>query len=138
MRDAPFYHTLLFDTMAKMRIRGKVRRGKGRGKDLGFPTANIAIRKKISEGVYLSETTVNGKTHPSLTFVGAAKTFDESDYHAESYMLSFDENLYDRWITIHLLKRLRGNKKFSSKEALIEQMQRDEKDAIMYFGTAHE
>ncbi len=112
---------------------GKVKRGKDRGKGFGFPTANIPFRKAIPEGIYISQTRVEKTVYPSLTFIGAAKTFDEYDVWAETYIFSFSEDIYDQWITVTLIKKIRGNKKFRSVESLLSQMRRDEKRAQDYF-----
>lgn len=116
-------------------IRGKVRKGKTRGKDLGFPTANIALRKVIPEGVYLSKTKISSKKYPSLTFIGKAKTFGEKIYQAETYILDFYISIYNQLITVVLIKKIRDNKKFGSSEELIKQMKEDEKVARDYFKT---
>lgn len=117
---------------------GKVRKGKDRGKKLGFPTANIPLHKHIPEGIYISKTKINGVWHPSLTFIGAAKTFGENRVQAETYLLDFDESIYRCMITIRLLKKIRGNKKFSSAAKLVEQMKKDEKEAKKYFKNLHQ
>lgn len=114
-------------------IRGKVRKGKQRGRLLGFPTANINLHKKIPEGIYLSYIIVNGHTYPSLTFIGSAKTFGEKDYQAEAYILNFNQQIYDQWVSIQILKKIRGNIKFDSEKALIQQMQKDKIEAEEYF-----
>jgi riboflavin kinase/FMN adenylyltransferase len=106
-------------------LRGKVVRGKSRGKDLGFPTANIAVHKKIEEGIYLAKVRVDSTWHSSLTFIGKAVTFNEKKLQAESYLLGFSGNLYGKYITITLLKKIRENKKFASVEELTKQMQED-------------
>ncbi len=116
-----------------MFIRGKVKKGKGRGKEMGFPTANIALQKKIQSGIYISKTKVNGKNHNSLTFIGDAKTFNESTYQAETYLLDFNEDLYNKWIGVELIKKIRDNQKFESSEELIEAMNGDVKEALNYF-----
>lgn len=108
---------------------GKVRRANQRGKKLGFPTANINLTKKYPSGIYISNTKVDKLLHPSLTFIGAAKTFNEKKFHAETYILDFNKNIYDRWISIRLLKKIRSNKKFNTPDELIEQMKKDEKIA---------
>lgn len=112
---------------------GKVRKGKQRGKDLGFPTANIALDTTIPSGIYISVTTIDEETYPSLTFIGDAKTFGESLYQAETYLLDFDKNIYDTWVNIKLLHKIRENKKFTSAQSLIRQMQQDEIQARAYF-----
>lgn len=116
-----------------MEFRGKVRKHNQRGKKLGFPTANINLTKNIPEGIYISQTKIKGKQHHSLTFIGQAKTFDEKEIHAETYILDFNQNIYGKWISIELLKKIRGNKKFNSAEELINQMKKDEQAARGYF-----
>ena len=74
---------------------GKVRQHNQRGRKLGFPTANLNLRKNIPEGIYISETQIQGKLFPSLTFIGTAKTFNEKKFHAETYILDFDKDIYN-------------------------------------------
>lgn len=112
---------------------GKVKKGKGRGRLLGFPTANILLHHRIPEGVYASQSTTSGHTYISATFVGSAKTFGEHEYKAESYLLDFKKNIYGKWITITLFKKLRGNKKFASPQALVTQMKRDVLETGRFF-----
>ncbi len=115
------------------KIWGKVRTGSQRGKKLGFPTANITLRKNIPEGIYISKTKIKNKYYPSLTFIGRAITFNETEFKAETYLLYFVENLYNTWISVSLIKKLRGNKKFDNAKDLIRQMDKDKKEAIEYF-----
>lgn len=112
---------------------GKVRRGKDRGKRLGFPTANTNLWQKIPEGVYISKTSFKGKIYPSLTFIGRAKTFNEKKYQAETYLFSFNNSLYGQFIFAKLIKKLRDNIKFKSEKELVEQMKKDKKQAEDYF-----
>ncbi len=104
---------------------GKVKKGKQRGKLLGFPTANISLYKKIPEGIYASKVKINKQTYSGATFIGSPKTFNEKDYKAESYILDFNKNIYGSWVTITLFKKIRGNKKFNLEQELIEQMKKD-------------
>ena len=119
----------------KYKIRGKVRKHNQRGKKLGFPTANIniSLAKNIPEGIYISKAKIGNLIYPSVTFIGTAKTFDETRFHAETYILDFNKNLYDKWITAELLKKIRANKKFATIKQLIVQMKEDEKQARKYF-----
>lgn len=112
---------------------GKVREGKKRGKEFGYPTANVALTKQVKEGIYISKTKVHNMWYPSLTFIGSAKTFHEKKYQSETYIFSFNKTIYHEWITVQLLKYIRGNKKFTTVEALIKAMQEDEKTARTYF-----
>jgi riboflavin kinase/FMN adenylyltransferase len=116
-------------------LRGKVVKGRQRGKDLGFPTANIAVHEKIEEGIYVSKIRVSTeeKWYPALTFVGKAETFGEKKIKAESYLLDFSGNLYGKFISVSLLKKIRDNKKFDSPEELVEQMEKDLEVAKKFF-----
>lgn len=116
-----------------MKFWGKVRRHNQRGKKLGFPTANINLTKKIPEGIYISKTKLENKPYPSLTFIGTAKTFGEIRFHAETYILDFNQDIFDKWISVKLIKKIRDNKRFDSAEALIKQMKKDEQEARKYF-----
>lgn len=112
---------------------GKVRRHNQRGQKLGFPTANINLTRNIPEGIYISQAKIGTSTYSSLTFIGQAKTFNEKSFHAEVYILDFKQNIYDKWLSVRLLKKIRGNKRFNYAEKLIAQMKKDEQEARKYF-----
>lgn len=112
-----------------MKFWGKVRKYSQRGEKLGFPTANIQLHQAIPEGIYISKTKINNLIYPSLTFIGQAKI-------AETYILDFSAMIYNQWITVELIKKIRANKKFNSDKDLIEQMKKDEQKARKYFKTA--
>lgn len=105
-------------------IRGKVRAGLKKGTDLGFPTANISLKKKFAKGLYISRTKVGEIVYPSLTFIGKV---------AETYILDFNQDLYGKWVSIKLLKKIRRSKKFKSEKELISQMRSDELVAKKFF-----
>lgn len=117
----------------RLKIWGKVRKANLRGKRLGFPTANINLTKKYPSGIYVSKTKIDDVYYLSLTFIGVAKTFGEKKFQAETYILDFSRNLYGKWISVELLKKIRGNKKFKSAKELVEQMKKDEKRARDFF-----
>lgn len=110
-----------------MNFSGKVIRGSGRGKGLGFPTANLDIIPQTEEGIYVGW--ANQK--PALIFIGAAETFEEQQKKCEVYFL--DNNFDGQEVSVELLKKIRDNKKFDSKLALIEQMKQDEQVAREFF-----
>lgn len=112
---------------------GKVRKGKKRGRTLEFPTANVALHKKIPSGIYISRTKINTILYPSLTFIGNAKQFDEKLYQAEVFFLTMNKNIYGQWLTTYLLKKIRNNQKFASVEDLKKQMEKDKEKAEKYF-----
>ncbi|MBI2411025.1 MAG: riboflavin kinase [Candidatus Kerfeldbacteria bacterium] len=118
-------------------IRGIVRHGDGRGKPLGFPTANMRLHQPIPEGIYCAYATIDKRRYSAITFIGAAKTFHKTKRQAETYILDFDKNIYGKWLRVMLLKKLRGNKKFHSVQALIRAMRLDEKQARIFFSQRH-
>ena len=116
---------------------GKVYKHLGRGKTLGFPTANIKVLGSVPEGIFAAKTKVGGKVYKALVFVGAAKTFSENKRQAEVYLLDFFGDLYSKVIEVELLRKLRNNLKFKSTKVLVEQMKDDEKKARKYFKLHH-
>lgn len=114
---------------------GKVFRHLGRGKELGYPTANIRVSDDTPEGIFICFATIENEKYPALVFVGRPLTFDEYDKKAEVYVLDFDKSIYEAHVFVEAIKKLRENIKFDSEEALIAQMQQDERDAREYFNT---
>lgn len=113
-------------------IKGKVIRGKQRGRNLGYPTANIKV-SGVSEGIYISVTTINGLEYKSVTFIGSAKTFGEKDVFAETYILDFNKDIYDQEIEVKLIKKIRNNKKFDTIDNLVLQITKDVEQTHKYF-----
>jgi riboflavin kinase/FMN adenylyltransferase len=117
-------------------LRGKVIRGDNWGKKLGFPTANIRIRKnRIPDGVYAGyvRATSNKQqatSYPAMLFFGTPETVGGRTYRGEAHLIGFKGNLYGKWITMLPIKKLRSNRKFSSVEALKSQMKRDLKQTV--------
>lgn len=119
-----------------MKFKGIVKRHRGRGKELGFPTANIDAPSDIKDGLYLAWTVIKpdmAQRYPSLAFVGANKTFGETDRAAEVYILDFDFDIYDKTIEVEIIQMLRPVIKFHSQEKLVEQMKNDEQEARRFF-----
>ncbi len=116
-----------------VKLKGKVKIGQKRGQSLGFPTANINVSKKIDEGIYISTAKIGQKLYPALTFIGINITFNETKLQAETYILDFSKNIYNNWINLTLIKKIRDNKKFDKVEDLVKAMENDEKVAREYF-----
>ncbi len=119
------------------RIRGEVVHGDGRGKTLGFPTANIRVwseRAIPAPGVYVGWAEVEGTAIPAVTNVGYRPTFENqsSIQHVEAHLLDFDQDLYHRQINLSFLVRLRAEQKFAHIQDLIDQVQDDIEQARLY------
>jgi riboflavin kinase / FMN adenylyltransferase len=114
-------------------LSGKVEHSLGRGKDLGYPTANIPPNENIEDGLYVGFASFDDQKLPALIFIGPAITFDETDRKAEIYFLDFQGDLYGKEIKVEVLQRQRGNIKFDSSEKLVEQMKKDEEEAKKFF-----
>ena len=115
------------------KITGIVKHGQKRGKQLGYPTMNIECVHTIPEGIYIASVIIDMVTYNAVTFIGTAKTFDEDNYQAETFILEFDKDVYGKEIVITLLKKLRDNMKFDTEDLLREQMQRDVEETKRYF-----
>ncbi len=109
-------------------IEGKVIHGEKRGRQLGFPTANLVLPadKLIpANGVFSGEVKLGKKTIHSMIYIGNKPTFGGKKTVVEVFLYNFDGNLYGKTLKVFLKKKLRGEKQFSSKDELIAQLQHD-------------
>lgn len=111
-------------------VDGVVSHGDGRGRELGYPTANLVPREGYAtpgHGVYACRArTADGSWHAAATNVGVRPMFESGlGELIEAYLLDFDGDLYDRPLRVEFLRRLRGERRFDSVEALREQMALD-------------
>lgn len=120
-------------------IIGKVIRGAGRGRKLGYPTANIDVCDSLfvpGDGVYFGKISIGKKNAgeiPALINIGDNPTFGGSKKWVESHMLDFNGNIYGEDIRITFLKKLRKEIRFKNGEGLIEQIKKDIADARIFF-----
>ena len=121
----------------KFSIEGPVVKGDGKGRKIGFPTANIDTKNLIlpPNGVYASYTKFNGKTHKSLLNIGVRPTIIKPNpsIQVEAHILKFNENIYDQVIDIELIDKLRNEMKFESIEELKKQISCDIENAKSFF-----
>ena len=113
-------------------LSGVVESGDGRGKTLGFPTVNIPLEGNqllLSPGVYATAAQMDAGVFPSVTNVGTCPTFGERSIHAETHLCDFQGNLYGTNIELKFLAKLREEKRFSSGEELIKQINIDKNKA---------
>ena len=117
-------------------IDGTVVAGKRRGRELGFPTANLQTENELlpPNGVYATTTTIDGVVHASLTNVGVRPTFgDTVKPIIEAYVLGFNGDLYGRPVRLGFVQRLRDERKFEDVDALRTQMEADRRRAERLF-----
>jgi riboflavin kinase / FMN adenylyltransferase len=117
-------------------IDGTVVAGKRRGRELGFPTANLQSENELlpPNGVYATTTTIDGVVHASLTNVGLRPTFgDTAKPIIEAYVLGFNGDLYGRPLRLGFVQRLRDERKFEDVDALRLQMEADRRRAERLF-----
>ena len=118
-------------------LRGTVVHGDERGRELGYPTANLVPDNALvypGNGVYACRAAFEDggewRWWPAATNVGVRPTFVTGrGVLVEAFLLDFDGDLYDRELRIAFLARLRGERRFDTVEGLVEQMHRDVEDA---------
>lgn len=109
---------------------GRVVRGKGLGRTLGFPTANLMLEEAQqlipAKGIYLSRAQIGDKRYFGLTNLGTSPTVkSDAILEIETFLIDFDADIYDCDMAVSLLSRVRDEKTFGSKEELIEAMHCD-------------
>lgn len=105
-------------------VGGQVVQGAGRGRSLGFPTANIRPDRPllVPAGVYACRAQVDGQSHPAVVNIGVRPTFEERRLVVEAHLLDFSGTLYGCAIRVMFVSRLREERKFPGPEALREQI----------------
>ena len=108
-------------------LEGTVVRGDGRGRQLGFPTANLSTENELfpPNGVYATAVLMDGEIHASVTNVGVRPTFGASGPVVESHIFDVDRALYGCSIRVAFVQRLRDELAFSNGDALRVQIARD-------------
>ncbi|MGK2949441.1 MAG: bifunctional riboflavin kinase/FAD synthetase [Acidimicrobiales bacterium] len=112
-------------------VRGVVAHGDARGRELGFPTANVSVPGDIllpADGIYAGwYERPDGSVHPTAISLGRRPTFYEEAHASllEAHLLDFTGDLYDEAAKVRFVARLRGEQRFDDVDALVEQMHRD-------------
>lgn len=115
----------------KYSLSGKVVKGAGRGKKIGFPTANIVpdFSEKIvpGNGIYAAAVYFNdGSYYYGMLNIGYNPTFNGKDRSIEINIFDFNKDIYNEIITLEFIEKIRSEKKFNSAESLAEQLKKDE------------
>lgn len=111
-------------------VSGEVVHGRGIGRTIGFPTANINTPEGIAmpkDGVYFSKVLFDGMTFYGITNIGAKPTVDVEDKNIETFIKDYEGNLYGKIIEIQFLRRIRDIRRFENLEELKKQLETDKR-----------
>jgi riboflavin kinase / FMN adenylyltransferase len=117
-------------------LEGTVVTGDGRGKTLGYPTANLAIQDGLlipADGVYAVTAVVDDRTYNAVANIGVRPTFGGTDRVVEAFILDGVPYLYGRQIRLCFVERIRDERRFVGPEELVEQIGRDVETARSIF-----
>ena len=109
-------------------ILGTVVRGVSLGKKLGYPTANINPHHEVlpPAGIYAVKVFLENKNLPGLCYIGSRPTFvRQRSHNIEVYIFDFKQNIYGKYLEIKFIEKIRGDRKFSSPQLLVQQIQKD-------------
>lgn len=122
------------------RVEGFVVRGAQRGREMGFPTANVDTPPHTAipaDGVYAGWLVVDGDPLPAAISIGTNPTFNGTTRTVEAYAIGrTDLELYDTYVAVDFLARLRGQERFDSMEELVKRMNQDVEDALALLTSA--
>jgi len=112
-------------------VSGRVISGQRLGRNLGVPTANIALEptNRLAHGIYAVIARLDGRAFPAVASFGTRPTLDNGPPLLEVHLLDFDGDLYGREMEVEFIERIRDEKKFESLDALVAEMSRDKERA---------
>jgi len=116
-------------------ISGRVVAGHRRGRDLGFPTANIAARTEVlpADGIYATLFHLGARALLSVSSIGINPTFGAGPRTIETFIMDFDEEIYGEPVRLSFIKRIRDEMRFSSVDELVAQIRQDVRSAEAVF-----
>ncbi|MCL2140348.1 MAG: bifunctional riboflavin kinase/FAD synthetase [Dehalococcoidia bacterium] len=109
-------------------LEGKVINGDGRGRELGFPTANLIFdRQQVlpADGVYAAKAILDDCIKPSAVFIGTRPTFGGKERIVEPHILDFERDIYNQKLKLAIIERLREEEKFPDAASLKKQIETD-------------
>jgi len=114
---------------------GIIVEGKRRGRELGFPTANLETQNELlpPNGVYATIMTIDGVVHGGVTNIGMRPTFGETTPTIETHVLDYSGDLYGRTVRLAFVQRLRDERRFEDVDALRAQIDADKRRAERLF-----
>lgn len=114
-------------------VSGEVVRGAQLGRQIGFPTANVApdpTLVPLRDGIYVSYARIDGGAPlPAMTYIGTRPAVNTGQRMIETHLFDFDGDLYGKQVTTEFIRHLRPDADFPSVDALVEQLRQDEADA---------
>ena len=123
-------------------ITGIVIKGKGLGRTINFPTANVYIKESYklipNDGVYVVKSQIENEVIYGMMNIGTNPTVDGKSRSIEVHFFNFCQDIYDSKLKIEFLKRLRSEEKFNNLEALKIQLKKDKTSALDYINTLNE
>jgi riboflavin kinase/FMN adenylyltransferase len=118
-------------------LTGIIVKGKQLGRTIGFPTANLKLEENFKlvpqNGVYIVKSVINSKSVSGMMNIGFNPTVEGKNQTIEINYFDFDEDLYNKKITVSILERIRSEVKFDSVAHLKEQLEKDKNTALAYF-----
>jgi riboflavin kinase/FMN adenylyltransferase len=121
----------------EFQLKGIITRGKGIGKTINFPTANVSIKEDYKiipkNGVYIAKAIIQHKTYTGMLNIGNNPTVNGTKRTIEIHLFDLNKDVYDQEITVAIQKRIRNEQHFESISLLQEQLKKDKLAALTYF-----
>jgi len=117
-------------------VDGRIVEGERRGREMGFPTANLDTENELipPNGVYATMMTIDGIVHAGMTNIGVRPTFgDDTRTTIETHILRYEGDLYGRTVRLAFVQRLRDERRFDDVDALRSQIEADRRRAERLF-----
>lgn len=120
------------DAVPVAEIRGVVEHGRRLGRELGFPTANLAVDEALAaeDGVYASLVEVGGVRYRAMSNLGRNPSVGGQPRHLETHLFGFEGSLYGREVRVVLLRKVRDERRFDTVEELRAQIARDKEQIL--------
>ena len=117
-------------------VDGRIVEGRRRGREIGFPTANLTSANELvpPHGVYATTLLIDGLVHAAVTNIGVNPTFgDHTETSIETHVLQYDGDLYGRDVRLGFVQRLRDERRFADVDGLKAQIEADRRSAERLF-----
>ena len=116
----------------KYSVTSEVITGDQRGREMGFPTANLKMDYQTllpNDGIYATWAVIDGVRYPSATSIGIRPTFNLTERLVEAHLIDFNQDIYGKQLGVEFVSKLRDQEKFSGMDELIEKMNQDVADS---------